>query len=71
VFQKAYDSFERGVLYSIVIEFVINMGLVIAVRAWLGATYLKVGRGKHLSKNSLKQGDALWPLHFSLVYNML
>jgi hypothetical protein len=59
VFQKAYDSFEREALYNIVIDFGIDMKLVISIKAWLSETYLKVGRGKHLSKNSLKQGDAL------------
>ena len=46
-------------LYNISIEFGINMKLVMLITAWLSKTYLKVGRDKHLSKNNLKQGDAL------------
>jgi hypothetical protein len=46
VLHKAYDSFEREVLYSVVTEFGVNMKLVVSTRAWLSETYLQVGRDK-------------------------
>jgi hypothetical protein len=70
VFQKAYDSVRREVLYNILIEFGIPMKLVMLIKMCLSETYSRIRVGKHLSdtfhfKNCLKQGDALSPLLFN------
>jgi hypothetical protein len=74
-FKKAYDSVRREVLYSIIIEFGVPMKLVRLIKMCLNETYYKIRIGKYLSdsfpiQNSLKQGDALSPLLFNLVWNM-
>jgi hypothetical protein len=69
-FKKAYDSVQREVLYSILLEFGMPKKLV---RLSLKETYSEVHVGKHLSdrftiQNGLKQGDALsqWLFNFCL-----
>ena len=74
-FKKAYDSVRREVLYNILIEFGIPKKLVRLVKMCLTETYSRVWVGKNLSeifpiRNGLKQGDALSPLLFTLLWNM-
>jgi hypothetical protein len=69
-FKKAYDSVKRGVLYNVLLEFVIPKKLVRLINICLNETYSKIPVGKLLSdrlliQNGLKQGNALLPLLFS------
>jgi hypothetical protein len=76
-FKKAYDSVEREVLCSILLEFGIPKKPVRLIKMCLNETYSRVHVGKLLSdkfpiQNGLKQGDALLPLlfNFALEYVM-
>ena len=65
--KKAYDSVKRAVLYNIFNEFGIAKKLVRLIKVCLTETYNRVQVGKNLSdmfltRNGLKQGDALSPL---------
>jgi hypothetical protein len=55
--KKAYDSFRREVLCSILIEFGVPMKLIRLIKMCLNETYNKVCIGKHLTNvlNGLKQ----------------
>jgi len=71
-FMEAYDSVRMGVLYNILIEFVIPKKLVRLIKMCMAATYSRVPLGKNLSdmfpiRNGLKQGDALSPLFSALL----
>jgi hypothetical protein len=71
-FKKAYDSFRRGVLHNILIEYGIPMKLVRPIKMCVNATYSIVQVCRHLSDmfptmNGLKKGDALLPLLFNFV----
>jgi hypothetical protein len=66
-----------GILYNILFQFGIPMGLLRLIKMCLNETYNRVWVGKHLSdkfcvKNGLKQGDALLPLlfNFTLQYTI-
>jgi hypothetical protein len=66
-FKNAYVSLRREVLYSILIEFGVPIGLFRLIKMCLKETYIKVRISKYLSdnfpiQNGLKQGDALSPL---------
>jgi hypothetical protein len=69
-FEKAYDSVNREVLYSILTEFGITMKLIRLIQICLIETNSKVHIGKHLSdlfpvQNGLKHLDALLLLLFN------
>jgi len=69
-FKKACDSVGREALYKILIEFGVHMKLVRLLKMCMNETYSRVRVGKHLSdifpsRNSLKRGDALFPLFFN------
>jgi hypothetical protein len=68
--RRAYDSFSREVLYSILTEFSEPMKLDRIIQMYLNDTCNKIYVGTHLSDaihfpNGLKQGDALLPLLFN------
>jgi hypothetical protein len=48
-FKKAYDSFRREVLHSIITDFGISMKLVRLIKMCLNEIYCKVHIGKYLS----------------------
>jgi hypothetical protein len=50
-FRKAYDSFRREVLYSILIMFWVPMKLVRLIKMYLNEIYSNVHTSKHLSYN--------------------
>jgi hypothetical protein len=54
----------REVLYNILIEFGVPMKLVMLIKTCLNETCIKFVQFNSYS-NSLKQGDALSPLHFN------
>jgi hypothetical protein len=69
-FKKACDSVRRGVLYNILIGFVILIKLIRLVIVCLAETYSRVRVGKNLSdmfsiRNGLRQGDVLSTLLFN------
>jgi hypothetical protein len=75
-FKKAYNSVGREVLYNILIEFGILRKLVGLIKMCLNETYSTVHIGKYQSdrfpvQNGLKHGDALPPLLFNFLWNML
>ena len=66
----------RESLYDILIKFGVPKKLVRLIKICLDGTQSKVRIGNYLSssfpiENGLKQGDALSPLLFILLYNML
>jgi hypothetical protein len=68
--EKAYDSFRRKVLYSILIEYGIPRKLTGLIKMCLNETSSTMHIGKNLSdkfpiQNGLKKEDALSPLLFS------
>ena len=68
-FKKACDSVRREVLYNILIESGIPMGLVRLIKMCLNGTCSRVRVSQHLSDvfpvmNSLKEGNALTLLLF-------
>jgi hypothetical protein len=72
-FKEAYDSFQREVLYSILVELLCTMKIVKVIKVCLNATYSNVSKGKNLSdafhiQKVLKQGDVFSQLllNFSL-----
>jgi hypothetical protein len=74
-FNKAYVSVREEVLYNIFIEFGVPSKLVGLIKMCLNETYRTVHIVKNLSdkftiQNGLKQGDALSPLHLTLLWNM-
>ena len=69
-FKEAYDSIRKGVLYNILIEYVIPMKLVSLIKMFLTETCSRVWVGRNLSdmfpvRNGLKKGDALLLLLFN------
>jgi Reverse transcriptase (RNA-dependent DNA polymerase). len=63
-------------LYDILIKFGVTKMLVTIIKTCLDGTQNKVRIGNYLStsfpfENILKQGDALLPLVFNLILNML
>jgi hypothetical protein len=74
-FKKAYDSINREVPYSILLEFVTPKKLVTLIKMRLSETYSKVRVDKYLSdkfpiQNGLKQGDAYRHSSSILPWNM-
>ena len=74
-FKKAYDSVRREVLYNILWSLGSPKKLVRQIKTCLPETYSRVRVGKNLSdvfliRNGLKQGDALSPLLFTLLWSM-
>ena len=66
-FKKAFDSYRREVLHSILIEFGIPMKLVMLIKMCQNETCSRVQVGKYLSEMFplKKEGDALSPLLFN------
>jgi hypothetical protein len=74
-FKKAYDSINREVPYSILLEFGIPKKLVRLIKMCLNETYSKVRVDKYLSdkfpiQNGLKHGDSYRHSFSILLQNM-